>query len=239
MLFRSEYQAILEDQGAEDAAQSSRRALDRLVEDSSLLGYKTIIVDGFKDFTPLQLELIGALRESAPELVVTLPCQEGKAALGTPAHYFELLKPGAEVELLTESHEDDRVPAIRHIAENLFEEEPGKIAAGPAVTVLQAAGVRGQAELVAAEVLKLWREDSTGLDDIAVVTNSHGPDSLAMASAFADFGIPFEMSAPMPLVSTPVGRTAAAALELASGIGGSASLLVYLQIGRASCRERV
>lgn len=225
-LFRiyDEYQAILEDQNAEDAAQSARRAVDLLIEDHSHLGYQTIIVDGFHDFTPLQLELIGALREAAAELIVTLPYQEGKAALGTPARYFELLKPGAEVELLNEIFEDDRVPAIRHIAEDLFEEDAGKIAAGSAVTVLQAAGVRGQAELVAAEVLKLWREEKTGLDDMAVVTHSHGPDSLAVASAFADFGIPFEMSAPVPLISTPVGRTAAAALDLAAGIAGIAGM---------------
>ncbi|MHB9111804.1 MAG: PD-(D/E)XK nuclease family protein [Thermoleophilia bacterium] len=227
-LFRlyDEYQGIMEDRNAEDSAQSGRRALGRLIEDSSLLGYQSIIVDGFKDFTPLQMELIAALREAAPELVVTLPYQEGKAALGTPAHYFELLKPGAEVEFLTESYEDDRAPAIRHIAENLFEEEAGRIAAGPAVTVLQAAGVRGQAELVAAEVLKLWRDEQTGLDDMAVVTHSHGPDSLAVASAFADFGIPFETSGSLPLVSTPVGRTAMAAIELAAGTG---SLLAYLR----------
>lgn len=219
-LFRlyKEYQALFEEQGAEDEAQSVRRALDRLAEDHALLGYRTIIVDGFFNFTPLQLELIGVLREAATELVVTLPFQEGKASLGTPARYFELLKPGAEVERMTERFEDERVPAIRHIAENLFEEDTGKIKEGSAVTVLQAAGVRGQAELVAAEVLKLWREEKTGLDDIAVVTHSHGPDSLAVASAFADFGIPFEMSAPMALESTPVGRTAAAAIDLAADI---------------------
>lgn len=224
-LFRlyEEYQALLEEQGAEDEAQTVRRAVDRLAEDRSLLGYRTIIVDGFINFTPLQLELIGVLRETATELVVTLPFQEGKASLGSPARYFELLKPGAEIEHLTEQFEDDRVPAIRHIAENLFEEDAGKIVAGSAITVLQAAGVRGQAELVAAEVLRLCREENTGLDDMAVVTHSHGPDSLAVASAFADFGIPFEMSAKMPLKSTPVGRTALAAIDLAVDLSGISS----------------
>jgi len=218
-----EYQAIMEEQGAEDSAQSARRAVDRLAADHSLLGYQSIIVDGFQSFTPLQLELIDTLRDTDAELIVTLPFQEGKAALGTPARYYDRLKTNAETELLTESFDDERDPAIRYIAENLFEEDSPEIPAGPAVTLLQAAGVRGQAELVAAEVLRLWREENTSLDDVAVITRDFGQDSLALAATFADFGIPFEMYAKVPLMSTPVGRTAAAALELAIAIAGAGS----------------
>lgn len=236
-LFRiyTEYENVLAEKGVEDAARMQRRAVDNLAVDHSLLEYQSIIVDGFHDFTDLQMDLLGALRDAATELVVTLPYKAGKAALSAPAHYFDQLKPGAEIILLEENHDDRRAPVIQHIADNLFEEKSEQIKAGDSVTVLQAAGVRGQAELVAAEVLKLWREDSIGLDDMAVVTHGHGSDSLAIASAFADYGIPFEMPAPIPLVSTPVGRTALAALELVSALerpeadDGGDKLLAYLR----------
>ncbi|MHB1325807.1 MAG: PD-(D/E)XK nuclease family protein [Thermoleophilia bacterium] len=230
-LFRlyEEYMAALKDQGALDAEQVARQAVNRLAGEPALLGFSTVVVDGFYDFTPLELELISALTEAAVELVITLPYGEGKAALAAPGHYLEILGPGADVEMLESPTSDDRDQAIAHIAGNLFEQDAGKIDAAGAVTVLQAAAVRGQAELVAAQVLKLWREDKIALDDIAVVSRGFGADSLALASAFADFGIPFDLSAPVGLVDTPVGRVAAAALDLAAGQGGRESLLRYLR----------
>ncbi|MBK5225368.1 MAG: PD-(D/E)XK nuclease family protein [Thermoleophilia bacterium] len=230
-LFRlyEEYKAALEDQGAQDAEQAARQAVDRLAGAPALLGFSTVVVDGFYDFTPLELELVNALAKAAVELVITLPYREGSAALEAPAHYFEILGQGADVEMLESPTTDDRDQAITHIAGNLFEQDVDKVDAGGAVTVLQAAAVRGQAELVAAQVLKLWREDEIALDDMAVVSRGYGADSLALASAFTDFGIPFDLSAPVGLVDTPVGQAAAAALDLAAGQGGRGSLLRYLR----------
>ena len=241
-LFRlyHEYAAALEEQGAQDAQQAARAAVEKFAQDASLLEFTTVVIDGFHDFTPLELELVNIFTASVPELAITLPYQEGKAAFTAPARLFEILAGGADIELLESPGAGGGAQAIAHIAENLFEEDAGRIEAGAAVTVLQAAGVRGQAELVAAEVLRLWREEEVELDDIAVVSRGQGADSTALAAAFADFGIPYELSAPAPLLETHVGRVVASALDIAAGRGGRESLFTYLRcVMPAAMQSRV
>ncbi|MHB8792544.1 MAG: PD-(D/E)XK nuclease family protein [Thermoleophilia bacterium] len=237
-LFRiyKEYEAVMAEKGVEDSARREHRASMILGGDTSILEYGTIVVDGFHDFTPLQMDLLTSLRESGAELLVTLPYMEGKAALTAPGYFFDQLSEDADVVFLEATYEDDRVPAIRHIAEQLFEENQEVRPADGAVIVLQAAGVRGQAELVAAEVLRLWREDGIELDDMAVVTRGPGADTLAMATVFDDYGIPYEMHAKVPLASAAVGSTAIAALSLAAALelpgacdDGAERLTAYLR----------
>ncbi len=229
-LFRlyDEYRAILEEHSAQDRELASRQAVANLIEEPTLLGYNAVIVDGFYDFTPSQLDLIRHLGQSIPELLLTLPYEKERVAAAATARFHDMFAGGADVSYL-EAVSGDREPALSHLNRNLFEEEAGMLKAGQAIVKLGAAGDRGQAEQVAAEVLKLWREQGISLDDIAIVTRAPGADSRAIASVFSDFGIPFDMAAPLPLIDTLVGRTAAVLLDIVARRGGRDSLLYFLR----------
>lgn len=227
-LFRlyQDYRVALADCGAYDSELFQRQALEKLTHDPSLLSHETVIVDGFGDFTPMEHELLEALADAAG-MVVTLPYAKGQEALAAAGQHFRKLSPGAEVEYLGPRLSEAGNPVLGHIAANLFEEDAPLLEAGDTVTILTGAGDRGQAELVAAEVLRLARAGQL-LDDVAVVYRSLAADAAVMAAVFDEFGVPFEMAAPVPLASTPLGSAALALLECAAG-GGRESLMRYLR----------
>lgn len=227
-----EYRTSLTQMDACDEEIAQRRALACLRSRLDAFPYMPVIIDGFCDFTPLQHEFIKVLSDGN-ELVVTLPFQHGKAAYAATGLHLDLLAGGQEPgpHPLSVRSGEDRSPALRHVVSSLFEEEyqraPADVA-GEDIIILRAAGLRGQAELIAAETLKLWRSGQS-LDDIAVVCRNIDRDLIAVASALGEFGVPYEMPAPVPLSRTPVGMAALAALEFATGDQNPAGLLSFLR----------
>ncbi len=225
------YQAALRQRGVYDSELFQRRGLE-LVEEGAVPVPRVIILDGFWDFTPLQHQLIRKLAD-VTDMTVTLPFQEGNEAYRAPGYHREQLAGLGEVSSLEPDDGGGVAPALRHLADNLFryglvpETTAGEVDAAGAVVPLTAAGTRGQAELVAAEILRLWREGGS-LDEIAVVFRSSGRDMLAVAAALDEFGVPCDMPVPVPLEATVVGKAALALLEF-SHDGTAGSLLAYLR----------
>lgn len=224
------YESVLQDQGIYDEDLVQRQALEILSSDASLLEHETVIVDGFWDFTPLQHDLLEKLSSSAETVLVTVPFQKGRVAYDASAPHRERLSTvaGSNIKMLDARLDTTREAELNHLLDNLFEEAPPRVPAAGAVFRLTAAGSRGEAETVAAEILKLWRAGQD-LDKVAIVYRNPGPDMYTMAAALEDFGVPFELPAPVPLVETVVGRTALAALDFAAGSRSRASLFSYLR----------
>ncbi len=224
------YEAVLEDHLLMDEEISRRRAMARLGDPEVDFAHKALVIHGFWDFTPFQHELIETLASSGHELLVTLPFVEGREAYRAPGQHLRRLGrlgDGA-IEALEPRGSLARNPAIIHLVNSLFEPGAERVHAAGAVRKLTGAGLRGQAEAVAAEILNLFR-DGHALDDIAVVCRSLGPDLFAVAAALEEFGVPCELSAPVPLALTAVGRTALALLDFAAGDRRRDSLFAYLR----------
>ncbi|MCL4472968.1 MAG: PD-(D/E)XK nuclease family protein [Actinobacteria bacterium] len=228
-LFES-YEELLREKGIYDHELSRRRAIALLGEDSSLLAYDSVIVDGFWDLTLIQYDLLRVIASAPRNLLVTLPYDAGRLAYQAPSLHLEPLEQilGKAEHFVDPMANSDRAAALDHLIENLFLEQPAAADAECAVGRLLAAGSRGQAEMVAAQVLKLFRSGHK-LDEIAVVCRSLGPETAMMADVFEEFGIPFELSAPLNLAESVVGKTAAAALDFAAGSRSRASLMSYLR----------
>lgn len=228
--FFESYETALMDKGIYDTQLAQRRVLGVLEENPALFEYESVIIDGFWDFTPIQHEFIKLVSCNGRRLIVTLPYISGRVAYLAPAQHFERLKilDGAQIGTLESLTESDRVPALAHLVESLFEEESGKVSASGAVFRMTGAGSRGQALMVAAEILKLWREGQD-LDEIAIVCRSLEQDMYSIAAALEEFGVPHDFPAPVPLATTAVGRTAMAALDFAAGSKSRDSLFVYLR----------
>ena len=228
--FFESYEAALRDKGIHDTQLAQRRALAVLEENPALLEYESVIVDGFWDFTSVQHEFIRHVSSAGHSILVTLPYFAGRVAYLAPAQHVGRLKilDGAQTETLEPPTESDRVPALVHLIDSLFEEESGKVSASGAVFRMTGAGSRGQAAMVAAEILKLWREGQD-LDEIAIVCRSLEQDMYSIAAALDEFGVPYDFPAPVSLATTAVGRTAMAALDFAAGSRSRDSLFAYLR----------
>jgi len=227
-----EYHAQLEQLAAWDAEQAGQAAVSLLGQPDFSLAHGAVIIDGFWDFTPQQHQLIQALEAKIDEVTVTLPFEAGKPAYAAPGYHLDRLAGGLEPEFLLPRDDAHAAPALGHIVTNLFEE---KITPSPAVdgiTMLTAAGSRGQAEQIAAEILKLWRGGQS-LDDVAVVARSLERDLLDVAGALAKMGVPYDLPAPVPLNRTPVGVSAKAALDFAANINCRDNLMTFLRAGLA------
>ena len=222
------YESALADAGLTDPEKASRQAVEALTGGRAP-ARGAVIIDGFWDFTPLQHDLIARLVRSA-DVTITLPYVPGHPAYRAPAHHFERIcaLEGCEPLRLTPAAGRGKRTALAHLDGHLFEETPEEVKAGSAVRILKGAGARGQAEMVAAEILKLWREGRE-LDRMAVVCRGMGPDLRLIATALDACGVPHELAAPVPLGQTAVGRTALSVLDFACGSRSRESLFAYLR----------
>ncbi|MHB9053935.1 MAG: PD-(D/E)XK nuclease family protein [Thermoleophilia bacterium] len=215
-----EYRAELADQSAFDIDLARRQALANLSVLPETLQYEALVVHGFHDFTPFELSLLRVMAEQRVELMITSPYVKNRKALISPGRYVEVLKPGHECTELKPRSRVPRAAALDHLDNFLFEDDVSEIQAGDAIKLLQGAGARGQAELVAAEIIHLARL-GTSLDEIAVVGRSLDADSVAVAAALEEFGVPFEFQGAISLMDLPVGQAAISALKFTEALLGS------------------
>ncbi len=241
LLYES-YRAALDHEGVRDPELFQQQALDAIAADASILP-APVIFDGFRDFTPLQHRVIEAAA-AGTDVVVTLPCRDGSEAFRAPARHRLRLESLGEELCLEPGDRSETAAPLRHLGENLFRADMGSAGTGRertesavtsreradaagALELLVAAGSRGQAKAVAAEILRLWRRGET-LDEIAVVFRSAGRDMEGLAAALDEFSIPCDMPVPVLLRESAPGR---AALSLLAFIerGEARDLLSYLR----------
>jgi ATP-dependent helicase/DNAse subunit B len=106
-----------------------------------------------------------------------------------------------------------------------------RVAPGDAVKLLVAGGERAEAELVAAEVLRLLREEHVDGEQIAVVLRAPERGAALFAQVFDAYGIPHALEARVPLGHTALGRglLALARCALRAEQAQPADLLAYLR----------
>lgn len=230
-----EYRQALKQIGALDGDAAQRRALEYAREGVSISRFDTLIIDGFWDFTPFQHHFIRELAREA-EVLVTVPYEPENMIYEAPAFHLAKFQDLGEPEHLPRRSDESRRPGLVHLTDNLFQQGTGKVQAGEDIFILKGSGLRGQADLVAAEILKLYRAGRP-LDDIAVICRGMDQDLLSVAAALEECGVPYELPAPVPLKQTPVGAAALAALDFASGIRSRQSLLTFLRSGLANAPD--
>jgi ATP-dependent helicase/DNAse subunit B len=207
----SAYCGEVDRRGRVDAEQFTWRALDALRRAPASWGADPVFFYGFDDLHPLQLDAVETLaRVAGVEVTVSLTYEPGREALRARAGIVEELRPLAErvVELpaLDEYYEAGSRAVLHHLERHLFEAARGsdRPEPGDAVRLLEAAGERAEAELIAAEVLALLEAGVAG-EEIAVVYRS--PRSApALARVFAEYGLRGRLEQRLLLRSTPLGQ---------------------------------
>jgi ATP-dependent helicase/DNAse subunit B len=187
------------------------RALDALRAAPGAWGATPVFLYGFDDLTALERDAVETLaRVAGAEVTVSLTYEPGKAALKARAGLVEELRPLAERAIELPAVDDYYEPAARralhHLERWLFEPEPGqRIDPGGAVRLLESAGERAEAELVAAEVRSLLEEGVPG-EQIAVVYRSLTRVGPLVAHVLGRYGVRAGLQRRIPFAHTALGR---------------------------------
>jgi len=192
-------------------------------------GLELVVVDGFTDFTAVQLAILELLAQRARRVLVTLPGdgeRTGRRELfaKTQATCAALKRIGAsEIVLAGDAarrRAGDAWPAMGHLERNLFRSYRDVETVSPAVRdslgrmhIIAASSVHADIDQIARRVKQLL-VGGAAPSDVAVVFRSTRDVADRVRQAFDDFGIPTHLDSPRRLAATPLVRSLLGVLRL-------------------------
>lgn len=203
------YQAALAGLGRLDSEQRAMRALDRLRRRPALWGDQPLLVYGFDDLTPLQLDVIETLGAvvGAP-VTIALTYEPGRVAFAGRAATFNALAPLAAEHRTLAPRAEHYAPASRaalsQLERSLFEVDAGRVHPDGVVRMLEGGGERAELELVAAEAVRLI-DEGIAAEEVAVVVRASPERAQLLEEVFLTAGVPFAMPRRGPFANTAVG----------------------------------
>ncbi|NNJ12613.1 hypothetical protein EKD04_020000 [Chloroflexales bacterium ZM16-3] len=200
------YQAALIRIGVEDEAGRMARAIDILQSASPpLADLALLIVDGFDQFTPLQMNLLRALCDRAERSLITLT--GGPDA--RPAHRRFIATLAAlraalpEAQLKQLPRATSPLPPLAHAEASLFDLADHPPAdAGGAIQLISAPDREREVRAALRHVRRLLRE-GTAPEDIAVIFRSAAPYAPLLREVAAEYSLPLAIVAGLPLAEAP------------------------------------
>ncbi|HMJ01610.1 MAG TPA: PD-(D/E)XK nuclease family protein [Conexibacter sp.] len=232
------YARALERLGRVDAELFAWRALDALRAAPAAWGVTPVLLYGFDDLTPLERDAVETLaRVVDAQVTVSLTYEAGRAAFAGRASTLvaelrELATAGVEeLPPRDEHYEPASRAALHHVERHLFEPGAPRVPAGDAVRLLVAGGERAEAELVAAELLRLLHEERVPAQRIAVVLRAPERGAALLAHVLETYGVPYALDRRVPFGHTVLGRGLLALMRCAlrEREARPADLLAYLR----------
>src|SRR5947209_9326843 len=161
-----------------DRDERAAAALDELRRRPAAWGRRPVLIYGFDDLEPLQLDAIETLgRVVDAEVTVALAYEPGRVAFAGRASAFHALAPIAAEHVALAARAEHYAPssraALSHLERSLFETDPARVDPGEAVTLLEGGGERAELELVAEEARRLI-DAGVAPEEIAIVLRA-GP----------------------------------------------------------------
>lgn len=213
------------------------RALDALRADPRAWGATPVFLYGFDDLTPLERDAVETLaRVADAEVTVSLTYEPGRAAFAGRAATLvgeldQLAAETVELPSVDTYFAPEASQALHHLERHLFEPDAPRVPAGDAVRLLVAGGERAEAELVAAELLRVLHEEHVAAERIAVVVRSPERSAALLEQVLTAYGVPYALQRRIPLAHTALGRglLALARCALHPHDAGPADLLAYLR----------
>lgn len=176
--------------------------------------FRHLFLDGFFDFSKLQLGFLKWLIQRSERVTLTLTLessQERRSLFEIPLETLRKLEGlGFQTVYLSGrvNYRTDRAP-LRYLGENLFRETLPLEAppAGEDLLILEATGLQGEVEMIAREIRRLVRTQKLYFSDIAVILRRIGGYEGVLRSVFRNFRIPVEIHERDRLRDTPIART--------------------------------
>jgi len=196
-------------------------------------------IDGFSDFSKLQLSFIEFLTRHADHITITLTLDQDPLR----APLFQLVSEtqsalediGFRPERMKDQNHRAENENLRILERNLFRRSAVSALEGGAtpplqlqtdvnlsppemvpnsIQIFEATGLLGEIEMIAREIKKLVRNNHYHFSDVAVLFRATDPYVQVIQSVFRKFEIPFEIHERIRLKSTPIARTLASFLEI-------------------------
>ena len=204
----SAYQRRLAASGRIDQEDLELMALERLESEGGLPeGKKVLLVDGFHDFTGVQLEILTLVARRCSEVTFTLSFDETQPASpvfqASAATREKLPRIGLEVRELR-GNRRTADPTLRRLEESLFADSPGLAEAGASLKILRCARREDEVESIARRIVRLVGEEGVPYRDIAVLYHDLGEAADILEGTFRRFGIPLRIYQPRALARQPL-----------------------------------
>ena len=210
-----------------------RDKLTRLAETLAKTGWaagKEFYVDAFTDFTPQERQVLSVLLDQGETVTVALTCDkleedEGGAGIFSPARRTarQLLRLAkdrnvpAQVEVLT-GDKTGKTAALAHLEQELFAPRPAPLEEGGGeLTLFTANTLYSEVEWVAAEILRLVREEGFRFREIAICARNlegYGP---LLETVLERYGVPVFLSRMSDILEKPILALITAALDTVAG----------------------
>jgi len=232
-LYRS-YRAELDRLRRADPELFARQALDAISAAPGAWRGTPLFLYGFDDLTPVELDVVETLsRVVGAPVVLSLPFEAGRRAFAGRAHIYAQLRELADEHVELPARADHYAPAsvqtLHHLERALFEPEPDRVPASPALRLLEAGSPQAELDGVAAEVAGLVA-GGVPSEQIAVLMRLAPEQAPLAADAFARRGVPLAREVHESFRDTALGRSFIALLRCALLQGSSDDLLAWLRM---------
>ncbi|HYF25520.1 MAG TPA: hypothetical protein VD931_07270, partial [Baekduia sp.] len=228
------YRRVLERLERLDTELAATAVLDALRLDPAAWGDTPVLLYGFDDLEPVQLDTIDTLANVVgAEVTFALTFEAGREATRARARtHGDLLALGA-VERALPPRAEHYAPAARdalhHLERRLLEPRARRIKTGGAVRALVGGGERAEAELVAGEVKRLITREGIAPQDIAILHRGLREAAPLLEQALRAAGVPAAIERRVQAGHTALGRALVALLRCATGEGSADDLLSWLR----------
>jgi ATP-dependent helicase/DNAse subunit B len=236
-LYRA-YAELRESRGDADSHTIARAATAALRQDPDSWRGRPVLLYGFDDLTVEQRELVAALA-AATEVTVSLT-YEDRSALAARAQLLEQLR-----ELGPDTVDETRADPgnthsrlLYHLERNFLRDGESRLEPDDSLTLLSAAGDRGEAELIGSEIARLL-VSGVRPEEIAVALRDPEGRGNLFARVLRGYGIPVALEAKLPVASTATGGCLLALLRAEFGSRAASDLLAHLRGPRRAGRGQV
>jgi ATP-dependent helicase/nuclease subunit B len=240
----SAYQSALEGKWID--SEDLLPAVSRKIATSSLIRSSELWFYDFYSFTPRETEFMGELMLHATDLSVVLTGGESAdpdGRLFAPTHRAATLLCRRAEELGVHHHVEpvpdrfvrrDRPERLRAIEKQLFA-VPAKAAPAsatdPSFTMIRAGNPYTESQTIAAEILKLCKEEGYAPEDIAVFTNDIAGRGTILRRMFKLYGIPCFLDEKRAVLHSSLIQTISSLLNLAADDRLVSDVLGFLKTG--------
>lgn len=234
-VYRRYLDLLVVEAGLTDGPREAERAVERVVE---VWGARPVLIAGFDELTRQQLEMVRRLAfVIGVEVTVAVTHEPDNPALAlTDQLVSDLLDLGPEdqVSVKTTRREDETPPhddLLLEVEKRFMRprrESDRPLPATEALTVLESAGQRNEAEAIAAEISKLIAADVPA-DQIAVAIEAPAQNGRIIRDTLERFRIPVTLEAETRVGATVTGRALLDLLAAAGPADSATGLLAYLR----------
>ncbi len=212
-LYKS-YQQSLNQNGLIDKEDLLTQAISHINNDL-FPGVELLLIDGFHDYTQLELKFLKKLTPLIPNIYITLPLQTTgpvQPAFQTAHKTYSGLSGLGLQEMKLDENKRTRCQMLRHIEENIFTGSDGSVLSNPDYSnspfvITAAANIQDEVEQIARRIKKLTCRGGYSFSQITVIFRNIEKYQDLVEDIFTRFCIPVRIYGKTPLKGNPLIKT--------------------------------